>query len=108
MIGTPNLPIKTKIFLKKSMFSSLIVKRIACHVLEHIGDPNSQHKISIDNVSRTKEMRRPKQLDAYEGIYIMQRNKKNAELMNGDEDNVRSRLFDVLFLKQQTLRKISV
>jgi hypothetical protein len=61
------------------------LSNVACHVLEHIGDSNSQHKISIDNVSLIKEIRKPNQLDAYEGIYIMQRNKKNAELMNGDE-----------------------
>jgi hypothetical protein len=45
---------------------------------------NSQHKISIDNVSLIKEIRKPHQLDAYEAIYIMQRKKKNVELMNGD------------------------
>jgi hypothetical protein len=74
------------------------LSNIACHVLEHIGDPNSQHKISIDNVSLIKEIRKPHQLDAYEAdVYIMQRKKKNVELMNGDEGNVRSRLFDVLF-----------
>jgi hypothetical protein len=48
-------------------------------------------------VSLIKEIRKPNQLDAYEGIYIMQRKKKIAELMNGDEGNVRSKLFDVLF-----------
>jgi hypothetical protein len=73
------------------------LSNVTCHVLEHIGDPNSQHKISIDNVSLIKEIRKPHQLDAYEAIYIMQRKKKNVELMNGDERNVRSRLFDVLF-----------
>jgi hypothetical protein len=36
-------------------------------------------------------------LDSYEGMYIMQRKKKNAELMNGDIGNVRSNPFDVLF-----------
>jgi hypothetical protein len=74
-----------------------ILSNVACHVLEHIGDPNNQHKISIDNVSLIKEIRKPNQLDAYEGIYIMQCKKKNVEFMNGVEGNVRSRLFDVLF-----------
>jgi hypothetical protein len=68
----------------------------ACQILEHIGDPNSQHKISIDNVSVIKEIRKTNQREAYEGINIMQRKKKNAELMNGDEGNARSILFDVL------------
>jgi hypothetical protein len=48
-------------------------------------------------VSLIKEIRKPHQLDAYEAIYIMQRKKKNDELMNGDEGNIRSRFFDVLF-----------
>jgi hypothetical protein len=59
------------------------LSKVTCHVLEHIRDPNSQHKISIDNVFLIKEIRKPNQLDLYEGIYIMQRNKKNDELMNG-------------------------
>jgi hypothetical protein len=73
------------------------LSNVACHVLEHIGDPNSQHKISIDNVSLIIKIRKPHQLDSYEAIYIMHRKKKNIELMNGDEGNVRSRLFDVVF-----------
>jgi hypothetical protein len=28
---------------------------VTCHVLKHIGDPNSQHKISIDSVSLIKK-----------------------------------------------------
>jgi hypothetical protein len=72
---------------------------VACQILEHIGDPYSQHKISIENVSLIKEIRKTKQRDAYEGIYIIQRKKKNAELMNGDEGNARSILFDKETLK---------
>jgi hypothetical protein len=37
---------------------------------------NSQHKISIDKVSFIKEMRKPNQLDAYEGICIIIRKQK--------------------------------
>jgi hypothetical protein len=61
----------------------------------NISETYSQHKISIDNVSVIKEIRKTNQRDAYEGIYIMLCKKKNAELMNGDEGNVRSILFDV-------------
>jgi hypothetical protein len=41
------------------------------HVIEHIRDPINQHKISIDNVALIKEICKPNQLEAYEGIYIM-------------------------------------
>jgi hypothetical protein len=47
------------------------LSNVACHVLEHIGDSNSQLKISIDNVSLIKEIQKPNQLDEYEGIYFM-------------------------------------
>jgi hypothetical protein len=77
----------------------------ACQILEHIGDPYSQHKISIENVSLIKEIRKTNQRDAYEGIYIMLCKKKNAELMNRGEGNARSILFDVLKEFNRTNKK---
>jgi hypothetical protein len=43
-----------------------------------------------------KEIRKPSQLDAYESFFIMKPRKQNHELRNGDDENINSRLFDLL------------
>jgi hypothetical protein len=35
------------------------LSNVSYHVLEHIGDPNPQHKISIDNELLIKKIRKP-------------------------------------------------
>jgi predicted GIY-YIG superfamily endonuclease len=70
---------------------------VASHVLKHINQPNTQHAINMDSISLLKEVHKPNQLDAYESIFIRKRQKENVELLNEDDGNVNSRLFDLIF-----------
>jgi hypothetical protein len=52
----------------------------------------------MDSISLLKGVHKPNQLDAYESIFIRRRQKENIELLNEDDGNVNSRLFDLIFL----------
>jgi hypothetical protein len=69
---------------------------VASHVLDHIHETNNEHTISIDSLSILKEVRKPSQLDAYESIFIQKCRRNQQILLNEDEGNIRSSLFNLV------------
>jgi GIY-YIG catalytic domain len=65
---------------------------VAAHVLDQIDKGNNTHKVTLDNVTLMKEIRKPSQLDAYESIFIAQKKKEGANLMNAVAGNIQSKL----------------
>jgi hypothetical protein len=91
-----NATARFKEHFRNIRYSRPHLSSVANHVLEHVNEPNSNHTIKLDNLSPLKEIRKPSQLDAYESFLIMKLRKQNHELMNGDDGNINSRLFDLL------------
>jgi hypothetical protein len=56
----------------------------------------NEHTISIDSLSILREVRKPSQLDAYESIFIQKGRKNQQILLNEDEGNIRSILFNLV------------
>jgi hypothetical protein len=96
---TLDKPACFKEHLRNIKYNRLELSSVANHVLEHVNEPNSNHTINLENFSLLKEIRKPSQLDAYESFFIRKLRKQNHELMNGDDGNIKSRLFDLLLQK---------
>jgi hypothetical protein len=91
--------VKQDAVVRSDLVNTSVISNITIKIyqMSPVMSSNILEILIVNTKSLIKEIRKPNQLDAYEGIYIMQRKKQNVELMNGDEGNVRSRLFDVLF-----------
>jgi hypothetical protein len=91
-----NATARFKEYLRNIKYNRLELSSVANHVLEQVNEPNSNHTINFDKLFLLKEIRKTNQLEAYESFFIMKLRKQNHELINGDDGNIKSRLFDLL------------
>jgi len=69
---------------------------VATHIVDNISRNQPDHVIPIENVRLLKEVRQRRRLDLYECIYIHKHKNRGTTLMNADDGNVQSCLFNLV------------